>query len=497
MFSKLFSVLSSLLFCASLATADERVAIVIHAPAMQAEAATVVGPRQIEALSESLKAVGFDVVSLDAASPERIGEAIEDFARRAVGARFAVFYFAGELAIVENDTGVVLWNEHSPIAGRSRQIGLQLSWIDEALGRADGALVLLDDPSGSALRVLPSEVQLTRSPLSAVVPVVLAVPSANDRTAANALSPLAKAAGRVIAEGLTDPGQMARDIATEARGQTRTWLYPAVLRAPEGLLLNDLSGLEQAVEDAGSDTVGSQLKMADTLAHAVGDARDLADRLAAPELGGTRNFDIGGPEGLWASRLFAGPGHVPPDSFRAYGVLAFQSLANRDDRDRHLMICEAYVASLPSADLDLAGIDRDKQMATVWPINSNMLAEPLNQDRAPCDNAVDHYGLAASLQAIKHAQIAGAPLDGRGPFLLAWSPPQQKGLDDALILTADLSDIDDPERVRDAFRRWRADIERDPGLWAENGWEATGLRVKIRIWADDVGPKVLRVFGGG
>jgi hypothetical protein len=51
-----------------------------------------------------------------------------------------------------------------------------------------------------------------------------------------------------------------------------------------------------------------------------------------------------------ASRLFAGPDQYPPEEFAAYGILAFRSRASSQDRARHLMICEAYAATLPHAD---------------------------------------------------------------------------------------------------------------------------------------------------
>lgn len=63
------------------------------------------------------------------------------------------------------------------------------------------------------------------------------------------------------------------------------------------------------------------------------------------------------------SRIFAGPNQYPPKEFAAYGILAFRSRSSSYDRDRHLMICNAYVTTLPhGSELKVAS---SKQMDSV------------------------------------------------------------------------------------------------------------------------------------
>lgn len=196
-----------------------------------------------------------------------------------------------------------------------------------------------------------------------------------------------------------------------------------------------------------------------------------------------------------ASRIFASPNQYPPREFAAYGILAFPSRPSPYDRDRHLMICNEYVATLPRAS-ELA-IPPATQMVTVWPVNSdyysNWLNQLLNQEYI-CQIAVDNYDLVFAQQALKDAEIVGVNTTGTGPFLLAWSPATDKGKRDALVLVSDLSDVMTYEQAHKIFLAWSRDIERDPKLWS-NGWNIERLRSKIRYWVDKYGSKSLAVFG--
>jgi hypothetical protein len=195
-----------------------------------------------------------------------------------------------------------------------------------------------------------------------------------------------------------------------------------------------------------------------------------------------------------ASRLFAGPDQYPPENFAAYGILAFPSRATSNDRDRYTMLCEAYVAVLPHA-FELALPDT-QQMVTVWPVTTNSIASQLN--RTPqgdvCPTAVDNYGLVVATRALKDAAPAKAELDGRGPFLLAWSPATQKGKLDALVLEANLSNVTTPDEAKLRLLRWKSDILENPDIWI-HGWDLERVKTKTREWLDEYGPKVLMLFG--
>ena len=160
------------------------------------------------------------------------------------------------------------------------------------------------------------------------------------------------------------------------------------------------------------------------------------------------------------------------------------------------MICDAYVTALPHT-TELVNIPSHKQMVTVWPIKTNEVSSEMNisSDTSLCETAVKNYGLLLSRQSLKEAEIAGANVSGLGPYLLAWSPTESKGKKNALVLVSDLSDITTYEQSQAVFRQWIKDIEQDPDLW-KSGWNIEKLRVKIRLWSDMYGPKLLAVFGG-
>lgn len=202
-----------------------------------------------------------------------------------------------------------------------------------------------------------------------------------------------------------------------------------------------------------------------------------------------------------ASRLFAGKVQYPPREFAAYGIVAFPSAATAHDRDRFIMVCQAYSAVLPHTS-ELPDVPQREQMVTVWPVTSAELADDLNADPrsevdASCEQAVDSYDAVIARRAINEAEAVGASpyLRGNGPYLLAWSPGSTKGASDALVLVADLSYMNDYEAMRDVFLRWAEDIEQNPELW-RRGWAVERVRQAIRVWADRFGAQVMAFVTG-
>jgi hypothetical protein len=130
------------------------------------------------------------------------------------------------------------------------------------------------------------------------------------------------------------------------------------------------------------------------------------------------------------------------------------------------MICNAYIASLPFYKEVPTPIKI--QMVTVWPIEADSAGDQINAmargDRL-CKEAVRVYGLVAALNAINDAKRSNAELGGVGPFLLAWSPSEQKGRSDALVLVSDLSDITTYAQAKQVFFQWATDIVENPELW--------------------------------
>ncbi len=200
-----------------------------------------------------------------------------------------------------------------------------------------------------------------------------------------------------------------------------------------------------------------------------------------------------------ATRLFTGRESFPPESFAAYGIVAFSTLATSEDKAKYIAICEAFFSALLNAD----DVDAPKsaQMVTVWPVDDRRnpdLPDSLNTTRAEedsCENAVEFYDIAIARGAIGEAMSTGIDLTGRGPFLLAWAPAAMKGTPDAVVLAADLSDVKTVADAKDVLRIWRDDIERDPALWQE-GFSAEKLRIKLRQIVNRYGDGLLKFLGG-
>ena len=136
-------------------------------------------------------------------------------------------------------------------------------------------------------------------------------------------------------------------------------------------------------------------------------------------------------------------------------------------------------------------------MVTVWPIADDAAADGLNAQPGPdsCGTAVDRYGLATALRALRDAGDERIARDRRGPFLLAWSPSSDKGKPDALMLVADLTDVTTYPQAEAFFVLWRDDIEANPDYW-DKGWDVDRLRLAIRLWVDRYGSQIFTVLGG-
>lgn len=211
------------------------------------------------------------------------------------------------------------------------------------------------------------------------------------------------------------------------------------------------------------------------------------------------------PPPFSASRVFSGPTQYPPTSFAAYGILAFTSKAQHSDteRARFRMFCDAYLDGLSHADTinDYSNpgaiLPKSEQMVTVWPIDDDYQADFLNQNTGKdiCEIAIDHYDLGQASQAIRDARATedkDVNLNGRGPFLFAWSPATEKGRKNTIVLYRNLSGATHPEHIKDMLRQWKEDIERNPSLWS-NGFSIEKLRTEIRLLADKHGTILFRI----
>ncbi|WP_292055458.1 hypothetical protein [Martelella sp.] len=206
-----------------------------------------------------------------------------------------------------------------------------------------------------------------------------------------------------------------------------------------------------------------------------------------------------------ASRYFAGPSQFPPEKFAAYGILAFpvNPAGRKENRKRFDLFCSAYISSFKSvAELEAQGIKKEGQMVTVLPISDDTFARIINDApiRNACDLAVNHYGFAQAQDAIWQANRAASrtdgivELDGRGPYLIAWSPGSTKGETDTIVLVADLSNSTTIEQIEADFRAWITDIQDRPELW-RRGWNLEAVQIAMQRWIDRRAVGILQLLG--
>jgi hypothetical protein len=198
------------------------------------------------------------------------------------------------------------------------------------------------------------------------------------------------------------------------------------------------------------------------------------------------------------TRTFLPPHSVPPEGYRGYGLIAFTALATAADIDRHRTICGAFLAAMiPTG---AARSAPEGQFLTGWPVRDGQVAARLNADTRPidaiCTDAIAQYDLVTAQYVLGIARQAGDIASGRGPFLLAWSPTDSFGDPEALVLTLDLSRVEDYETALVFMNDWKSDIQQDFDILAR-GFSLERLRVKIRRWADAHGEGYLSLLTGG
>jgi len=198
------------------------------------------------------------------------------------------------------------------------------------------------------------------------------------------------------------------------------------------------------------------------------------------------------------TRLFVPFDPRLPAAYGAVGVIAFRGAASNDiERSRRILICQAYVSELLDSEVVQERSPDMPQMVTLWPRDD--ITQPLSFRKtgvadvsAECGLAVDHYDTFAGeywLDQLSDSRTASR----RGPFLIAWSPPDSQGDPNAPALFVDLSDFSQEETILEAFRLWKERIEADPSLWS-NGWDRTLLRLKLQATVDKYGGLVVAAF---
>ncbi len=207
---------------------------------------------------------------------------------------------------------------------------------------------------------------------------------------------------------------------------------------------------------------------------------------------------------LTPARTFLPAAEIPPKDVAAYGVIALTAKQTPASASRLNMACTAYLASLPSVD-EIEDVPKSEQMLTIWPLLPGMISSALLSERELmeagaddtdknrgrlCEIALGGYDLRGGSDAIRDAVASGYQLDGRGPFLIGWSPSKTRGVPDAVVLVVDMSDFESQTSFDDAFLFWQQKIIENPELW-RSGFEIEKIRLSIKDFVDRYGESIL------
>jgi hypothetical protein len=178
---------------------------------------------------------------------------------------------------------------------------------------------------------------------------------------------------------------------------------------------------------------------------------------------------------------------IPPPQIGAYGVVAFRSKPTSASRDRLLKVCAAFTAQLPPKNSLPPSVPTADQMLTIWPLDDPSTQRAIADD---CKFVIEHYDLYGGLSAIQDAKRQGATLDGRGPFLIGWSPSNTRGIPDKVVLVVDLSSFESQDSFDNAFLFCK------PRSWKTRcfggRFSIEGIRLAIRDFVDHYGQDVLK-----
>lgn len=189
---------------------------------------------------------------------------------------------------------------------------------------------------------------------------------------------------------------------------------------------------------------------------------------------------------LHPARVFMPAKDIPPAGVGAYGVVALRNRPTPATADRLTMACKSFLATLPPQAELPDTVSLADQMLTIWPLtttgNSGVKAED-------CPSLLAHYDLDGGLSAIADAETQDRHLDGRGPFLIGWSPSNMRGVPDAIVLIVDMSDFESQQSFDEAFLFWQRKIVEDPQLW-RTGFSLERMRLAVRDFVDHYGKSI-------
>jgi hypothetical protein len=200
-------------------------------------------------------------------------------------------------------------------------------------------------------------------------------------------------------------------------------------------------------------------------------------------------------EGSWPARAFLQGDDIPPANAGAYGIVAFRSLPTSASKKRMGMFCESFTHYLPDNTRIPRNVPPSDVLVTVWPL---VTAGAIEAEKETCDDLLKNYDLVAGTSAIRDAQRQGLKLSGRGPFMLAWSPPDVRGVRGKQVLVSDMSNLESQESFDQAMALWQDRIVSNASAW-KNGFDWDMAILDVHDAADKYGKASLaglKVFMG-
>jgi len=139
-----------------------------------------------------------------------------------------------------------------------------------------------------------------------------------------------------------------------------------------------------------------------------------------------------------ARRTFAGPRQFRPSDFEVYGIVAFSAAPTTANFSRFMMICEAFMQGISPVSAE-APVTSSFAL-TVWPLVEEVSDEQIGSRlREACTEATNLYDANASREVIDDAIQLGQPMQGRGPFLIAWNSGDQLSTETRQVALLDMS----------------------------------------------------------
>lgn len=199
------------------------------------------------------------------------------------------------------------------------------------------------------------------------------------------------------------------------------------------------------------------------------------------------------PVDVTASRMFLRSADIPPKHVRGYGVVALPALTRPD---RLSLACNSFLNTFPTSQSLAGQVPTEDQMVTVWPLLHPGSPQALGNDKThghDCVFLVQDYDLYGGQSALRDAARQGYHLTGRGPFLIAWSPAETRGVKDKVVLVIDMSAYHAQASFDDLFRFWQQKIVADQSLW-HNGFSVEKLRIAMNDFGDTYGAVIAKAI---